>query len=310
MRGITVVVVAADVQLEGVFMITELSADVVFPSAKLIGSFEPGSPEWHELRKNAVGGSQVGAILGLNPWESAVTAYYKATGEITDVVFPSMSMRLGTKLEAPILEIFAEEHPELTVFTTGTYAAVDADWQHANPDALYQDADGNWGIVEVKFSRDYWSAPPAHYVAQVRWYMRVLGIQKALIVALAGSTYQEFEIGFDQFEIDAMVQAVTRFRHHVEKRVQPDWDGSASTYETVRALNPAIDSSATEELGDLGMWLSLAKSDMEAAEIKYRELQSRTLNAMGSAKFGAVDDRVIVQRQQRGQGAPFLTWKK
>ena len=291
-------------------MITKLPSDVVFPSAKLIGSFEPGSPKWHELRRGAVGGSQVGAILGVNPWESAVTAYYKATGELVDNVFPSMSMRLGTKLEAPILEIFAEEHPELKVFTTGTYASVKADWQHANPDGLYQDSEGNWGIIEVKFSRDYWSAPPAHYVAQVRWYMQVLGIKKALIVALAGSTYQEFEVGFDSFEIDAMVQAVERFRQSVEKRVQPDWDGSSSTYETMRSIHSEIDSALTEELGDLGMYLSLAKDAMEEAEKHYRELQSRTLDAMGSAKFGAVDDRVIVQRQQRGQGQPFLTWKK
>jgi len=291
-------------------MITGLPADVVFPSAKLIGSFEPGSTEWHELRRGAVGGSQVGAIMGLNPWESAVTAYYKATGELADNVFASMSMRLGTKLEAPILEIFAEEHPELQVFTTGTYASVKADWQHANPDGLYLDADGNWGIVEIKFSRDYWSAPPAHYVAQVRWYMQVLGIKQALIVALAGSTYQEFEIGFDQFEIDVMVQAVDRFRLHVEKRVQPDWDGSASTYETVRAINPDIDSSLTEELGELGIHLTLAKDELDKAEVKYRELQSRTLDALGVAKFGSVDDRVIVQRQQRGSGLPFLTWKK
>ena len=291
-------------------MITVLPAEVEFPSAKLIGSFEPGSTEWLELRRGAVGGSQVGAILGLNPWESAVTAFYKATGQMSDTITPSMSMRLGTKLESPILEIFAEEHPTWQVFTVGTYARKDADWKHANPDALYLDENGKWGIVEIKFSRDFWYAPPLHYVAQVRWYMHILGIEQALMVALAGSTYQEFEVGYDQFEIDAMVQAVDRFRLHVEKNVQPEWDGSSSTYETIRAINPDIDSSLTEELGTLGMYLSLAKDDLDAAEVKYRELQSRTLDAMGSAKFGAVDDVVIVQRQQRGQGAPFLTWKK
>jgi len=66
----------------------------------------------------------------------------------------------------------------------------------------------------------------------------------------------------------------------------------------------------TEELGELGIHLTLAKDELDKAEVKYRELQSRTLDALGVAKFGSVDDRVIVQRQQRGSGLPFLTWKK
>jgi len=278
--------------------------------ASYLGSWTPKDPEWHEARKSRIGGSEVGAIVGASKYESAYSLWAKKLDLIPSENADNEFMYWGRALEPVVIDRFAEEHPELQVFTTGTYASVKADWQHANPDGLYLDAEGNWGIIEIKFSRDYWSAPPAHYVAQVRWYMQVLGIKKALIVALAGSTYQEFEVGFDSFEIDAMVQAVERFRQSVEKRVQPDWDGSSSTYETMRAINPDIDSSLTEELGDLGMYLSLAKDAMEEAEKHYRELQSRTLDAMGSAKFGAVDDRVIVQRQQRGQGQPFLTWKK
>jgi putative phage-type endonuclease len=278
--------------------------------ADLIGQFENNSAEWHNARQGSVGGSQVGTILGVNPWESTVTAFYKFTGQISDEIKPSMSMRLGTKLEAPILEIFAEEHPDYEMLGSATYASKVNTRFHANPDQIIRLPDGSLGVVEVKFSRDYWTEVPKHYEMQLRWYMGVLGIDYGVFAVLAGSSYLEFEIHHDQFQYEAMIAAVNRFLDHCDQKIQPEWDGSNSTYETVRALNPNINPDDTEELGDLGMYLSLAHGELELAETKYRELQSRVLDAMGSAKWGAVNDEVILYRTQRGNGAPYLTWKK
>jgi len=278
--------------------------------ADIVGQFENGSAEWHEARKGCIGGSQVGAILGLNPWESAVTAFYKFTGQVSDHIEPSMSMRLGTKLEAPILEIFAEEHPEFEMLGTATYVSKANKRFTANPDGLFRRPDGKLGIVEIKFSRDYWNEIPKHYEAQLRWYLGLLGIEFGVFAVLAGSSYLEFEIEHDQFQFDAMVAQVNKFLDHCDKNIQPGWDGSQSTYETIRAVNPDINPDDVEELGDLGMYLSLAKGELDAAEEKYRELQSRTLEAMGSAKWGSVNDEVVLFRTQRGKGMPYLAWKK
>ncbi len=282
----------------------------VSTTAVLLGEFENGSEEWHKHREGAIGGSQIGAVLGLNPWESAVTAFYKISGQLESRIEPSMSMRLGTKLEAPILEIFREEHPELEVSTTGTWASSAEPRFHANPDALYRRADGSTGIVEVKFSRDYWNEVPKHYRAQVLWYCHVLGLTEGILVALVGSSYKEFVIEYDQFEVDSMVAQAKKFLNNLDARIAPDWDGSESTYETVRALNPAIVDGPPVELGTLGQYLVIAKGEFDEAEVKYREMQSRVLAAMEDSKYGCVEDRVIVQRSQRGQGKPFLTWKK
>jgi len=286
--------------------------DTVFSSdsAVLLGEFVNNSPEWHEARKGAIGGSQIGAILGLNPWESAVTAFYKISGQIDSNIEPSMSMRLGTKLEAPILEIFKEEHLELDVFTTGTWGSLAEPRFHANPDALYRREDGTVGVVEVKFSRDYWSEVPKHYRAQVLWYCHVLGLKEAVLVALAGSSYQEFVIEYDEFEVQSMVAHAKRFLNNVDALIQPDWDGSESTYQTIRALNPDINPDETCDLGDLGVHLSNAKDDLSEAEARFREMQSRVLDAMGNAKYGSVEDRVLIYRSQRGNSAPYLTFKK
>jgi hypothetical protein len=117
--------------------------------AKLLGEFENGSPEWHELRNEpgAVGGSDIAAIAGLSAWESAITKWAKKTGQIPDELTPNMSMKLGTALEAPILDLFAAEHPELEIYTTGTWANKTYEWARSNPDGLYKTATGDFGIV-------------------------------------------------------------------------------------------------------------------------------------------------------------------
>jgi putative phage-type endonuclease len=287
--------------IKGELEVKELG-DAVF-----LGNYESGSEEWHNLRNEdaAIGGSDIGAIAGLSPWESAITKWAKKTGQISDDVEPNMSMRLGNKLETPILEIFAEEHPDYEIFTTGTWAHKEFSWQRANPDALYRKPDGTWGIIEVKFSRDYWSEVPQHYRAQVLWYMNVFGIQEAVLVALAGSSYQEFEVEWDSFEATSLIAAAYRFRESVLKVEMPDWDGSNSTFETIRAMNPKIED-GEEHLDELGVNYFNALSDFEQTEKRLTELKSRVLKAMAGKKRGIVYGEHAISLRARGMGNPYI----
>ena len=287
--------------IKGELKLKELG-DAVF-----LGNYESGSEEWHNLRNEdaAIGGSDIPAIAGLSPFESAITKWAKKTGQISDDVEPNMSMRLGNKLETPILEIFAEEHPDYEIFTTGTWAHKEFSWQRANPDALYRKPDGTWGIIEVKFSRDYWSEVPQHYRAQVLWYMNVFAIQEAVLVALAGSSYQEFEVEWDSFEATSLIAAAYRFRESVLKVEMPDWDGSNSTFETIRAMNPKIED-GEEHLDELGVNYFNALSDYEQTEKRLTELKSRVLKAMAGKKRGIIYGEHAISLRARGMGNPYI----
>lgn len=280
-------------------------------NARLLGNFENGSEDWHRLRDEpgAIGGSDIGAIAGLSPFESAITKWAKKTKQISDEIKPSMSMRLGTKLEAPILEIFSEENPELEIYLTGTWSSKEFDWQRANPDALYKKPDGTWGILEVKFSRDYWTEVPQSYRAQVLWYMNVFGITEAKLVALAGSSYQEFVIEWDEFEAKALVAAAERFRNHVLEVKMPDWDGSNSTFETIRAINPSIEDGEVD-LDELGLRFFDAQREFEKAEKVFTEMKSRVLSAMEGKKKGIVYGEHALSLRSRAGGYPYLHIEK
>ena len=275
--------------------------------AVLLGDFANGSQEWHDLRNEpgSVGGSDIASIAGLSPYESCITKWAKKTGQIPDEVTPNMSMKLGTKLEAPILDLFADEHPELEIYETGTWANKENPWARSNPDGLYKTADGEWGIVEVKFSRDYWSGVPQAYRAQVLWYMRVFGIKQAKLVALAGSSYMEFDIEWDEFEAETLWDAAVRFRQACLDMKMPYWDGSSSTLETVRALSPGISDSEVD-LDDLGMHYINSVTDAEKANAKMTELKARVIQAMDGAKRGLIYGEHLLSLRSRAGGAPYL----
>jgi putative phage-type endonuclease len=279
--------------------------------AVLLGDFANGSQEWHDLRNEpgSVGGSDIAPIAGLSSWESCITKWAKKTGQIPDEVTPNMSMKLGTILEAPILNLFADEHPELEIYETGTWANKENPWARSNPDGLYRDADGNWGIVEVKFSRDYWSGVPQAYRAQVLWYMRVFGIKQAKLVALAGSSYMEFDIEWDEFEAQTLWDAAVRFRQACLDMKMPYWDGSNSTLETIRALSPGISDSEVD-LDDLGMHYINSVTEYEKANAKMTDLKARVINAMDGAKRGLVFGEHLLSLRSRAGGAPYLHHEK
>jgi putative phage-type endonuclease len=279
--------------------------------AVLLGDFANGSQEWHDLRNEpgSVGGSDIAPIAGLSNWESCITKWAKKTGQIPDEVTPNMSMKLGTILEAPILNLFADEHPELEIYETGTWANKENPWARSNPDGLYKDADGNWGIVEVKFSRDYWSGVPQAYRAQVLWYMKVFGIRQAKLVALAGSSYMEFDIEWDEFEAQTLWDAALRFRQACLDMKMPYWDGSNSTLETIRALSPGIVDTEVD-LDDLGMHYINAVDELEKATTKVTELKARVIQAMDGAKRGLVFGEHLLSLRSRAGGAPYLHTEK
>jgi hypothetical protein len=222
-------------------------------------------------------------------------------------------MRLGRNFERPILEMWAEDNPEWSVFTTGTYSGA-IGYMQASPDAIAKNRKtGEWVIVEIKTARYAWTEAPESYRAQVRHYMDVMGVNRAVIVALAGWNWFEEWVTADQWELDSQRVALDRFWNCVQTGTAPDWDGSDSTYETVRKLHPDIDPELEVEI-DGGHLLANLNSKFEQAKAELNEAKSRVLNEMGKARRAYFEHdgekHYFATRQARGTNPPFLVVKK
>jgi putative phage-type endonuclease len=290
---------------------TNSKLEQILENASALGNFENNSPEWHELRNQVgvISGSEIGAILGLSPFTSAVTLWAEKTGRLPRQVVGNTAMRLGQLVEPAIRELYKESHPDHEVYEVGTYAAKDALWMHANPDGICFDAEGNPYILEIKHTALYWDSIPEHYKAQVFWYMYVFRLKKTVFAVVNAGRYKEYELLWDDFEWDSMLQAVKKFRENVLENVQPDWDGSESTYETTKALSPDVEA-RSEELGQLGLELFNAQDKFDEAENHLREMKSRTIAALNGAKNGTIDGVTVCTLSQRSGGTPYLTIKK
>ena len=293
---------------------TQTNALMQIDEAIHLGTFDSGSAEWHELRSQGIGGSLVGTIAGLNKWESAYTAWAKYTGKISSEIPDNSAMEWGRRLEAVVLDKFADDHPELEVFRdVGTWQNIERPYQIANPDGIVCDEHGNLAVIEIKTARfpDEWdNGVPLYYLTQVQWYLSCLGIQRAYVaVLIGGSDYREFEIESDNFQQWADIKLVEQFLAAVETDTAPDWDGSESTYQTVRTMRPDIYDSEVE-LGELGEQLLVAAEKENAAKSEALALKSQVLDKMENAKRGLVNGQHMFSRQARGSGVPFLVVKK
>jgi putative phage-type endonuclease len=276
--------------------------------AKYLGTFEPGSPEWHEARKG-IGGSDVASVMDLNPWKSAYTLYCEKTGLIDSTIEPSMPMKMGTAFEPVIRQLFQENNKEwLTIHETGTWASIEDPRSVANPDGIVEWADGSLGVLEIKFSRMYWDKLPEHYNLQVQHYLWVLGLNRAIVVAVAGGDWKEFEVVRDDSLIETMKSRLQAFYGFLDTDTAPDYDGSESTYETVRELSEGLQEGEIE-LGSLWANLLQAKSESEHWEKQFKAHKSAVLAFMDGTKYGLFQGDKVIALQARN-GKPFITFTK
>ena len=282
-----------------------------FNGAKLVGVFENGTSEWHEARSDGLGGSEIGVAMGLSPFQSPFHLWAVKTGQVIPEPLYNWAVRFGQKFEEPILELLQEEHPDWELYSTGTYRHPKHKFLQANPDALAK-VDGEWVVVEVKTSRNYWHEIPPTYIAQVRHYMAVMNVNRAVIVGVVNMAWVEHWVERDDFEEQVLIDQAKRFWQYVTEGTQPDWDGSESTYEAVRAMHPEIND---EEVEIAGLhYLANAQSRYDEAEAELRKAKSEVMNQMGKAKHAYIEvdgEKVrIATREARMQGRPFLKVKK
>lgn len=283
--------------------------------AEFLGWAEAGSPEWDAFREGRIGGSEVAAIAGESKYESAYSLWAKKLSKIPSNREDNEPMYWGRALEPVIIDRFERDHAELTIYRdVGTWANKQHPHMLANPDALYRTADGELGVIEVKtarFADDWAEGVPRYYETQVQWYLATLGLNEAyVIVLISGSDYREYTIEADKTWQDYDQERVAEFMHCLERDEKPAWDGSEATLQTVRKQHPDIDSEASVELGDLGVYYANALAKLDDAKAEARMHESAVLDAMGKAKTALIYDQPMFIRTARGQGAPFIIRKR
>lgn len=187
--------------------------------------------DWHTLREKRIGGSDVGAILGVNPYKSIIDVYIDKTEGST--FKGNNATHWGHMLESTIIKEFASRHKELQVFDA-PFSIVD-NFLIANLDAVLRDKEnGNFGVLEIKttslWNKKEWEEDtiPQSYYAQVQHYLMLSGYKFAYVaVLIGGQEYKEFKVERSEEDIALIREKATEFyKENILKQIPPMPDGS------------------------------------------------------------------------------------
>ncbi|MFQ6194852.1 YqaJ viral recombinase family protein [Streptomyces sp. NPDC000405] len=283
-------------------------------AARLLGAFDPGTPEWTAARSGlVVTATEAAVLVGLSPWRSPLSLWHDKVGTVpAEEVVPTAAMRWGTRLEPVIATAYAEAHPELLVHETGTWANTARDWQRATPDRIITPAHGGPPmLLEIKTSRygDGWGEAgtdqiPIAYRCQVVWQLDTLGLDTAHVVVLvAGQDYREYTVIRDPAEATFLRDKAAAFLDSVRAGTPPPLDGHPATYRTVQRLPGAVEDRVANIAPDVAETYRQALMAFRRAEETKRAASVAVLSAMGTARRAEAAGRKVATRSTRDDGS-------
>ena len=197
---------------------------------KLVSTMGMEKEEWLRYRKGGIGGSDAGAVCGLNPYRTAMEVYYdKTSDEIEEM--DNEAMRQGREFEEYVARRFMEATGKKVRRANALYYDERCPFMYADVDRLVV---GENAGLECKTASPYMAEQwkdgkiPLSYQIQCYHYMSVFQADAWYIAVLIyGKEFQFHRIERDEAVISDLMHIEENFwKEHVEKKILPEPDGS------------------------------------------------------------------------------------
>lgn len=194
--------------------------------------------EWLRLRKSGIGGSDAGAVCGVNPYSSAMKIYKDKVSDDTEEL-NSEAVRIGNDLEDYVAKRFMESTGLKVRKSNFIYRSVEHPFMIADVDRLIVGEDAG---LECKTASAYQSEQwvdgkiPLHYIMQCYHYMAVLNKKAWYIAAvILGREFTYRKLVWDDELVSYLIKIEEDFwNNHIAKGVMPHPDGSKVCDEVIQ----------------------------------------------------------------------------
>ena len=218
---------------------------------KSVSTASMSRDDWLEARRAGIGGSDAGAICGLNPYRSPIDVWMDKTGRAVEQP-DKEAMRLGRDLEQYVADRFTEQTGLKVRKDNRILKSKDFPFMLANIDRRVV---GENAILECKTASPYnaylWKDGncPESYEIQCHHYMAVTGAAKVYLAALIlGVDFVIVEVNRDEDLIRNLCNIEEHFwKHNVLANEMPVPDGSDAATKAIKEMFP----DATEKTVDL-----------------------------------------------------------
>lgn len=260
--------------------------------------------EWLALRQNYIGGSDAGAVLGVDPYKSPYSVWAEKTGRI-EPFEGNIATEVGTHLEALVAELFTKETGLKVRRKNATLVNSLYPFACANVDRIIVAQNA---LLEIKTTS---SLPvmrqikggeyPEKWYCQMTHYLAVTGCRKAWLAVLVNCRELKiYELERNQAEIDALMEAEQRFWTHVTSDTPPAADASEATTEALAEVFPVSNGESIDLFGRdalIAEWESL-KQAQKAGEERIREIENIIKADLGEAERGESQNYRVTWKSQ------------
>lgn len=197
---------------------------------KLVSTLNLDKESWLKYRKQGIGGSDAGAVCGLNPYRTAIQVYYDKTSDSIEDV-DNEAMRQGRELEEYVARRFCEASGKKVRRANAMFYDEKNPFMLADVDRMIV---GENAGLECKtaspYSEEKWRDDkiPLSYQLQCYHYMSVCNADSWYIAVLIyGRDFKYYRIERDDEVIENLIRIEKEFwNEYVRKQVIPDPDGS------------------------------------------------------------------------------------
>lgn len=276
---------------------------LINPGVRVLTEPETPRPDWLQLRKGGLGGSDALATANLDPYRSPLRVWLEKTSDdIEDIDNPNMAW--GRMMEAPLIEWF-EQHTGIAVHRCGMLGHPTIPWMLFTPDGLTDDD----AIIEIKTVGPYATAQawengktPDRAVVQVHHGFYVTGKTRAYVVGgVWGAEPQLRVIERDESIIEELVKLETEFWQYVETETAPPLGNHPDEAALLRLLYPIGDPDLAVELTPRA-FAALSAYQRLGEQAKQIEAQRLAAQAIITAELGEATEGTYA-------GLPVVTWK-
>lgn len=273
--------------------------------------------EWLKIRSQYIGGSDAGAVVGLDEYKSPYSLWLEKRGEIPPFE-GNITTKVGGYLEELVAQMFTEETGKKVRKQNYTLVNDKYPWAAANVDRLIV---GEKALLECKTTNSFPVMRkvkngefPARWFCQVMHYLMVTELEKAYLAVLINCRdFKVFEIERDEDEINALMEAEQAFWERVQSNSQPDFNGSCSDTEAVSKMYPG---DYADNMIDLfGMETDLLcyqelNSQIKELKRKQEQHKLRICDAIGNNLGGFINGTKVTWKPQDYRSFQAEAFKK
>jgi putative phage-type endonuclease len=233
-------------------------------------------------RKTGIGGSDISAILGINPWKTALDVYFdKVADEI--VYEQNDNMERGRKLEEYVLKEYSDRNS--TELEIGLEMERDKQYSCliAHYDAKIKDRNV---IVEAKSSKmnpfSWGNVIPAYYRTQVAHYAAIADCEYVDVAVLFNQwQYAQFTYYRDEeYEKYIRKTAVDFWNNHVLKKIPPQPQNLEEVKKVYTKANLASSLKANDIMKNAVQELKLLEEDKKNIEHRLNTVKAYIMQTM------------------------------